>query len=95
MFASQGRESTHWATCHEYRENIFDSTIYICFLIFHKKGMFFAKLHTRSQNLNYNYLLSMGTWHAKNDTYKKVALNGKEKRYEIYVTTVKYHVSTN
>jgi hypothetical protein len=30
-----------------------------------------------------------------NDTYKKVALNGKEKRCEIYVTAVKYHVSTN
>jgi hypothetical protein len=25
----------------------------------------------------------MGTWHAINDTYKKVALNGKEKRCEI------------
>jgi hypothetical protein len=46
--------------------------------------MFFAKLHTRSQNLNYNSLYSTGTWHAINDTYKKkVALNGKEKRCEI------------
>jgi hypothetical protein len=46
-------------------------------------------------NLNYNSLYSTGTWHAINDTYKKVALNGKEKRCEIYVTAVKYHVSTN
>ena len=46
-------------------------------------AMFFAKLHTRSQNLNYNSLYSTGTWHAINDTYKKVALNSKEKRCEI------------
>ena len=57
--------------------------------------MFFAKLHTRSQNLNYNSLYSTGTWHAINDTYKKVALNGKEKGVKFYVTAVKHHVSTN
>jgi hypothetical protein len=45
-----------------------------------QKGMFSAKLHTRSQKLNYNSLYSMGTWHAINDTYKKFALNSKEKR---------------
>jgi hypothetical protein len=39
--------------------------------LIHHKGMFLAKLHTRSQNLKYNSLYSMGTWHAINDTYKK------------------------
>ena len=28
-------------------------------------------------------MYSTGTWHAMNDTYKKVALNGKEKRCEM------------
>jgi hypothetical protein len=42
--------------------------------------MFFAKSRTRSQNLNYNSLYSTGIWHAINDTYKKVALIGKEKK---------------
>ena len=40
-------------------------------IMIRQKGMFFAKLHTRSQNLNYNSLYSKGTWHAINDTYKK------------------------
>jgi hypothetical protein len=36
--------------------------IYICFLInISQKGYVFAKLHTRSQNLNYNSLYSTGT----------------------------------
>ena len=57
------------------------------------KRYVFAKLHTRSQNLNYNSLHSTGTWHAINDTYKikKVALNSKEKK----VWNFKHHVSTN
>jgi|JYMV01.1.fsa_nt_gi hypothetical protein len=40
-------------------------------------------------------MYSTGTWHAINDTYKKVALNGKEKGVIFYVTAVKHHVSTN
>ena len=64
--------------------HIIDITIYICFLInILQKGYVFAKLYTRSQNLNYNSLYSTGTWHAINNTYKKVALHGKEKRCEI------------
>ena len=40
-------------------------------------------------------MYSTRTWHAINDTYKIVALNGKEKGVKCYVTAVKHHVSTN
>ena len=40
-------------------------------------------------------MYSTETWHAINDKYKKVALNGKEKGVIFYVTAVKQCVSTN
>jgi hypothetical protein len=40
-------------------------------------------------------MYSTGTWHAINDTNKKVALNGKEKGVKFYGTAVKHQVSKN
>jgi hypothetical protein len=47
------------------------------------------------QSNNYIIMYSTRTWHAINDTYKIVALNGKEKGVKCYVTAVKHHMSTN
>jgi hypothetical protein len=85
--------------CMLYILYIVDKTHYIYFIISHINKYktflvkfqsiiltllsFFAKLHTNSQNLNYNSLYSTRTCHAINDTYEKVVLNGKEKRCEI------------